>query len=215
MEPAPPANHEVPSQVKDPGLIERRRLQIVDAAVKLFIEKGFHKTTTRQIARAAGISVGTLYEYVTSKEDVLYLVCVAIHAEVERGVQEVLARAAGGREALRGVIREYFHVCDRMSDHILLMYQETKSLPAQWQKRILENEVRITGLFKQAIAGLSAEVDPARTDGDALELMAHNIAVLGHMWTFRRWFFRGRFRIEDYINHQTALILRELTGPSV
>jgi TetR/AcrR family transcriptional regulator, cholesterol catabolism regulator len=212
MEPIHSETLDVPTQVKDAALVERRRVQIVDAAVRLFIEKGFHKTTTRQIARAAGISIGTLYEYVTSKEDVLYLVCAAIHAEVERGVKEVLERAKGGKEALRGVIREYFHVCDRMSDHILLMYQETKSLPSQWQKRVLENEVRITGLFKTAIVGLLAEVGQAAPDGDSLDLMAHNITVLGHTWTFRRWYFRRNYSIEDYINHQTALIMRELTG---
>ena len=43
---------DVPTQVKDPELVKRRRLQIVDAAVELFIKKGFHKTTTRQIAQA-------------------------------------------------------------------------------------------------------------------------------------------------------------------
>ncbi len=76
------ATKDVPSLVKNQDLIYRRRMQIIDAAVKLFIDKGFHKTTTREIARAAGISTGLLYEYVTSKEDVLYLVCEAIHAEV-------------------------------------------------------------------------------------------------------------------------------------
>ena len=52
--------------------------EIVDAAVELFIQNGFHKTTTRQIAKAAGFSIGSLYEYVASKEDILYLVCDAI-----------------------------------------------------------------------------------------------------------------------------------------
>ncbi len=203
-------NYDVPTQVKDQGLVERRRVQIVDAAVRLFIDKGFHKTTTRQIARAAGFSIGTLYEYVESKEDVLYLVCIAIHAEVERNVAEVLGRATGGRDALRGVIREYFLVCDRMSDHILLMYQETKSLPSQWQKRVLENEVRITGLFKTAVARTFAEAKLDPPDNASLELIAHNITVLGHMWTFRRWFLRSHFSIDDYIDHQTDLILKEL-----
>ena len=212
MEPVENRTDDVPTQVKDPILVERRRLQIVDAAVRLFIEKGFHKSTTRQIARAADMSTGSLYEYVASKEDVLYLVCIAIHGEVERGVKEVLSRATGGKEALAGVIREYFLVCDRMSDHILLMYQETKSLPSQWQKKVLENEVRITGLFKKAIAGLLAETGISMPADSALELMAHNITVLGHMWTFRRWFLRKNFDIEDYITHQTALILKELTG---
>ncbi len=52
---------DIPTQIKDPALVKRRRLQIVEAAVKLFIEKGFHKTTTRQIARASGFSIGSLY----------------------------------------------------------------------------------------------------------------------------------------------------------
>jgi AcrR family transcriptional regulator len=205
---------DVPTLVKDPDLVERRRLQIVDAAVKLFIDRGFHKTTTREIARAAGFSIGTLYEYVASKEDVLYLVCVAIHDEVERSVEEVLSRAKKGMDALRGVIREYFLVCDRMNDHILLMYQETKTLPQQWQKKVLENEVRITGLFSEAITRLLTEKGTGRPDDASLELMAHNIMVLGHMWTFRRWFFKRRFGIEDYISRQTDLILKELTSPN-
>lgn len=214
MDPLTQRTSDVHTLVKDPGLVERRRREIVDAAVKLFVENGFHKTTTRQIARAAGFSIGTLYEYVASKEDVLYLVCDAIHAEVEGGVAEVMEQATGGWEALRGVIREYFLVCDRMSDHILLIYQETKSLTPQWQKKVLENEVRVTGLFKGALEGLCSKEGISGPDDASLELMAHNIMVLGHMWTFRRWFFRRRFRIEDYISRQTALIMRELTGSS-
>ena len=126
---------EIPTQIKNPELVKRRRRQIVDAAVQLFIEKGFHKTTTRQIAKAAGFSIGSLYEYVASKEDVLYLVCDAIHAEVERGVSQALERTTRGREALAEVIREYFLVCHRMSDHILLIYQETPVPAAPMAKK--------------------------------------------------------------------------------
>lgn len=65
---------DIPTQIKNPDLVNRRRRQIADAAVQLFIDNGFHKTTTRQIARKAGVSIGSLYEYIASKEDVLYLV---------------------------------------------------------------------------------------------------------------------------------------------
>ena len=47
----------VPTQIKNQDLVTKRRRQIIDAAVKLFIEKGFHKTTTRQIAAAAGLPI--------------------------------------------------------------------------------------------------------------------------------------------------------------
>jgi AcrR family transcriptional regulator len=198
---------DIPTQVKDPELVDRRRRQIADAAVQLFIKKGFHKTTTRQIAAAAGFSIGSLYEYFASKEDILYMVCESIHAEVERGVTQAMSRASGGRDALAEVIREYFMVCHRMSDFILLIYQETQSLPAQWQNRVLENELRITGLFIEALARISSTGELPNLDERTLELTAHNIVVLGHMWTFRRWYLARHYRIEDYIDFQIKLIL--------
>ncbi len=197
---------DVVTLVKNPDLVQRRRRQIVDAAVELFIDKGFHKTTTRQIASAAGFSIGSLYEYIQSKEDILYLVCDAIHEEIEEHVSEALAVADQGRDALAKAIREYFMVCHRMSDHILLIYQETQSLPPQWRKMVLEHELHITGLFVDVLARLSATGDLPSLDEKLIELAAHNITVLGHMWTFRRWFLARHYSIEDYINIQTRLI---------
>ena len=198
---------DIPTQIKNPELVERRRRQIAQAAVKLFIKNGFHKTTTRQIAQATGFSIGSLYEYVASKEDILYLVCDSIHTDVERLVVDTMEKAGSGRDALAEVIREYFLVCDRMSDFILLIYQETRSLPPQWQKRVLENELRITGLFVEVLARIAETGDLPNLDDHSIELAAHNISVLGHMWTFRRWFFGRHYTIEDYIKMQTDYIL--------
>jgi AcrR family transcriptional regulator len=207
-----PRTKDIPTQVKDPELVKRRRRQIADAAVQLFIDKGFHKTTTRQIARAAGFSIGSLYEYFASKEDILYMVCEAIHAEVERGVTAAMSQAKGGRDALVKIIHEYFMVCHQMSDFILLIYQETQSLPSQWQKRVLENELRITGLFVKALARIAKAGDLINLKEKNLELAAHNIVVLGHMWTFRRWYLAHHYSIEDYIKLQTGIILGMYAG---
>lgn len=203
---------DIPTYIKDPELVRQRRRQIVDASVQLFIAKGFHRTTTREIARETGISNGLLYEYVRSKEDVLYLVCDAIHAEVEQGVAEALRKVSGGRDVLAAMIREYFLVCHRMSDHILLIYQETKTLPLHWQKKVLENEVRLTDIFVNALKVLVSSGELNRMDRDSIELIAHNIVVLGHMWTFRRWYLSSRYTIEDYIQIQTDFILGKSMG---
>ena len=199
--------NEVPTQVKNKDLVAIRRRQIVDAAVELFIEKGFHKTTTRQIARAAGLSIGSMYEYVASKEDILYLVCDAIHAEVEQEVAQTLERARDGSHPLAEVVRAYFRVCHRMNDHILLIYQETQSLPAKWRKPVLENEIRITGLFTGVLMQLVGSGQLQPMDEATLDLMAHNITVLGHMWTFRRWFLSRHYTLEQYTDLQIAFIL--------
>ena len=94
-----------------------------------------------------------------------------------------------------------------MSDFILLIYQETRSLPSQWQKRVLENELRITGLFVKVLASIAATGELPNLDERSVELAAHNIAVLGHMWTFRRWYLGRHYTIDDYIKLQTEFML--------
>ena len=201
---------EVATQIKNKELVKERRRQIVDAAVPLFIERGYHKTTTRALAKATGLSIGSMYEYITTKDDVLYLVCMAIHAEVERGVKEALRRPLEVQAAVAEVIREYFLVCDRMSDHLLLMYQVTHFLPPKWQQKVLEAELRITDIFIQAIAELKERGHLVGLDNATINLMGHNISVLGHTWAFRRWYFAKHFTIEQYIEQQTDFIMRFL-----
>lgn len=203
-------NREVETQIKNKELVKERRRQIVDAAVQLFIKNGYHKTTTRALAKATGLSIGSLYEYVSTKDDVLYLVCVAIHAEVEQGLTEALARTSQGREALIEIIREYFQVCNRMSDHVLLIYQVTHFLPRKWQEKVLEAELRITGLFVEAMRGLNASGKLPPMDEDTINLISHNISVLGHTWAFRRWYFAKNFTIDQYTEQQTEFIMRFL-----
>ena len=112
---------------------------------------------------------------------------------------------------LAEVVREYFMVCDRMSDFILLIYQETHSLPAQWQQRVLENELRITGLMIAVLARLAASGTLPQMDDRQIEIAAHNIVVLGHTWTFRRWYLARHYSIDDYIALQTDFILKMCT----
>src|SRR5918911_882434 len=48
-----------------------RRAQILDAATKVFAQRGFHRTTIRDVARAAGIADGTIYNYFENKTALL------------------------------------------------------------------------------------------------------------------------------------------------
>jgi len=201
---------EIVTQIKNKTLVKERRRQIVDAAVKLFIQNGYHKTTTRELARETGLSIGSLYEYISTKDDVLYLVGIAIHSEVEQGVKDALARSSQSKDALADVIKEYFLVCNRMSDHVLLMYQVTHFLPEKWQKKVLEAEIRITNLFIEAMKELRESGKLPNLDDNSLLLIGHNISVMGHTWAFRRWYFAKYLTIDQYTAQQTLFIKRFL-----
>lgn len=198
---------EVPTQIKNPDLVQKRRRQIIDSTVGLFIDHGYHNTTTRMIAKASGFSMGSLYEYVSSKEDLLYLVCKTIHEEVIDAVEKALKDSSKGKELLSEMIRRYFLVCDKMGDHILLMYQVTQFLPEKHKERVLANELDITRVFIRALKSLSSKDGFPDMDTKMKNLVAHNISVLGQMWAFRRWQIQKEFKIDDYIEHQTRFIL--------
>jgi AcrR family transcriptional regulator len=91
--------------------IAARKAQILDAAAQVFAEKGFHAATTREIADAADVSEGTIYNYFGSKEDLL-LGIVARLGDVElraMGIAPDLleqALAVDLRDLLAGVFRE-------------------------------------------------------------------------------------------------------------
>jgi len=200
-------DREIVTHIKNKDLVKERRRQIVDAAVKLFIQYGYHKTTTRALARETGLSIGSLYEYISTKDDVLYLVGIAIHAEVEKGVKDALARPTHSKDALAEVIREYFLVCNRMSDHILLMYQVTHFLPEKWQRKVLEAELGITNLFIEAMKELKSLGKLPNLANSTITLVGHNISTMGHTWAFRRWYFAKHFTIDQYIEQQTEFIM--------
>ncbi|HEY0757074.1 MAG TPA: helix-turn-helix domain-containing protein [Ktedonobacteraceae bacterium] len=54
---------------RTPRIVEDRREQIIDAAMRVFAEKGFARATNRDIAQEAGITTGLIYYYFKSKED--------------------------------------------------------------------------------------------------------------------------------------------------
>jgi TetR/AcrR family transcriptional regulator, cholesterol catabolism regulator len=192
---------EVPSLVKDRRLVDKRRAQIVKAAVSLFNEKGYHKATTREVAKASGFSIGTLYEYIGSKEDILYLVCDSVYEEVVQKWEKLLDGNLTGMERLEQVMEAYFRVVDVLQDEVLVMYQESKSLSGEALKYVLEKEMRMKEMF-EAELGRVRDAEWIKLDDREISLAAHHILVVGQMWTFRRWALHREFTIDEYIEHQ-------------
>lgn len=201
---------EVQASVKDERLVKKRRDQMIKGAVTLFIQKGFHRTTTREIAKASGFSIGTLYEYIRTKEDVLYLVCDSIYDQVSERLQEDLDTNRGTLESLRIGIAGYFRVVDEMQDEVLVMYQEVKSLSRDALPYVLKKELEMVEMFEQVIKGCVENGELDLTE-EQVKMIAHNIFVQGQMWAFRRWSLKKIYTIDDYIKLQTDLLFQGIT----
>ena len=201
---------EVKSSVKDESLIEMRREQMVRGAVKLFKEKGFHRTTTREIAKESGFSIGTLYEYIRTKEDILFLVCDGIYNEVHNRLSD-LAVNEGSVEGLTSAIHQYYTLIDDMSDEFVVMYQESKSLPKDALQYVLKKELEMVSLFENILESC-AKSGELRIKQDEIKMAAHHIVVQGQMWAFRRWALSKSFTIKTYIKLQQDQLLKGIVG---
>ena len=195
------------ASVKDERLINIRREQMVKGAISLFKEKGFHRTTTREIARKAGFSIGTLYEYIRSKEDILYLVCDQIYDEVQSKIQDALDLEKVTIETIREGITSYFRVIDEMQDEVLVLYQEVKSLTKESLPYVLKKEIQMVAMFEQLIQ-LFSENNGLLLKEKEIKLLAHNIFVQGQMWSFRRWALQKIYTLDEYTNMQVELFIQ-------
>jgi len=114
----------------------RRRQEIFDASVHLFVEKGFAETSMREIAVAAGIGKATLYDYFKTKDDILL-------SFFEREVRTLADRAAviacqelPIAEKLRRIMRmQLDHWLPRKAFYLRLTL-EAQRLAVQSQQRI-------------------------------------------------------------------------------
>lgn len=198
----------IKSSVKDAELVEKRRKQIIQSAITLFQKKGFHRTTTREIAKESGFSIGTLYEYVRTKEDVLFLVYEAINDRVYNHLEASVELKAPSLENLYAVIDSYYRLIDDMQEEVVILYQEVKSLAPHLRESILDKERQMVMFLKNAL--LSSM--PEGFDKQRAELLANNIFVQGQMWGFRRWILRKQFTLDDYIRYQIDFLKYSLNN---
>lgn len=65
------------ARTPDPELAEKRRRQILDAALRCFARKGFHQTSMQEICAESGLSAGALYRYFPSKSELIVAIAEA------------------------------------------------------------------------------------------------------------------------------------------
>jgi AcrR family transcriptional regulator len=86
-------------------VVRARREQIVEAATRVFAEKGFRRATTREVAREAGISEGTIYNYFEDKDALLMAILDKLNETERRAEDFEEGMATDFRGFLKGYLR--------------------------------------------------------------------------------------------------------------
>jgi len=82
-----------------------KRSRLVEAACAVFAEKGYASTRVAEIAERAGVGKGTVYEYFTSKEALLFAVFESINADISSRMNDSLAAGGSTEEQLQNLMR--------------------------------------------------------------------------------------------------------------
>lgn len=148
------------------------REDIIAAARIEFARRGFHATTIRDVAEAAGVHMGTLYRRVNSKEEILAEILGNYAESLERGVRSVLTTGTSVVESLDALAYVFVHGKRRFrreSEIVKIGWRgrETEDNPfheyfrqTQARLRLLEQVLR-RGIADQAVRPIGAPADVA------------------------------------------------------
>lgn len=169
----------------DRGLTETRHRQIVEGAGKVLFQKGFCKTSIRDIASACGMSMGQLYHYISSKDDILYL--MHLHSQemwhkrlVEAGFERIKDPVAKLEHALKTTIS---HLSENRELYQFI-FTESKYLDKAHLRKVLElDDKNVVGFYRH----LLSLIPGGGIRGREAELAANLIAFLCMFLTLRGW----------------------------
>jgi AcrR family transcriptional regulator len=192
------------TEAAEPSRAAATRARLQQAAVQAFAEKGYHGTTTRDIAAAAGMSPAALYVHHKSKEELLYLISKDGHEDTLRLVRAAVATTDDPAESLRRVIHDFATHHARGHTGARIVNYELAALSADHLSEIrgirhqIEEEVR-TLVQRGVRAGVFHTSDPRMT---AAALLSLGIDLA-------RWYHDGaRWSPEQIGDHYADIALR-------
>ena len=131
-----------------------------EAASVEIIRHGFDNLSVSDIAEAAGLSVGGMYRYISTKTDLLVMMCEGIYDGVRERLGEIAAGDEGHEAKLRAAIDLYLRECENQRAQIAMVYREYRRLPDDAQRFFMQREMAIADVFADLIrAGCSHQVE--------------------------------------------------------
>ncbi|MBB4684519.1 TetR/AcrR family transcriptional regulator [Amycolatopsis jiangsuensis] len=126
-----------------------RRLML--AGVESFAERGYHATTTRDIAGAAGMSPAALYVHFPSKAALLFAISRSGHEQTLALVEAVLARSSDPVERIRLVVEDFVAWHARRHTVARVVQYELNALPEQEHQIVSELRRRIERRVREVV----------------------------------------------------------------
>ncbi len=171
---------------------------------KLFAEKGYSKTTTRELAAAMDVTNGTFYYYFPSKEDLLRQICEDSLAEIMTAVTKAVDGASSGADAVTKMIHAHVGTIVESRHSHTTMLTELRSLNGEHRVAIVAARDRYEAFVREILAS-------AKADGSlktSIELKPLTLLLLNLLnWTI--FWYRPNMSLtgDEIADHMVTLFL--------
>ena len=190
-------------------LVAERREQIAKAAQQLLLKRGIQKTGIREIARASNMTIGNLYHYIGKREDIIFLALKYGIAQYHNVLKEINERcdAMAPAEALAWAMDRYYRYQHEDRVATAFTFREMSSFNPALYQSLVETEAATNDVFekilkrgcKEGVFTISSTI-----------LVANVITTMAEMWAVKRFVYKKRYALDEYIKLNTEMIMRQI-----
>ncbi|HEY0601391.1 MAG TPA: TetR/AcrR family transcriptional regulator [Herpetosiphonaceae bacterium] len=189
-----------------------RREAIIDAAVRLFHERGYSNTSMQNIADAVGLLKGSLYYYITSKEDLLFEIHERfMNVLIEKTERREAAADLPPRERLEGVIVDLLQLIRDYRAYVEVFFRERYSMEGSRWDAIHETRKRYEAMVREIIRD-------GQHDGSFRADLDEQIVTFGLFgmcnWSYQWLNASGRLSAAEIARNFSTLFLDGLATPA-
>lgn len=183
-------------KTKKEAVAVRNLANIFNTTLRLSNEKGFQTMSLRDLSRASGLSMGALYSYFTSKEELLEMIQNQGHRLTRRVLSQHIEAVSKVDQKLRIAIRAHLYLTEVMQPWFYFSFMETKNLDKAQQKKSIEGELATEQMF---IDILTEGLEQSVFELDNPVLTATVIKAMLQDWYVKRWkYSRRRISVDEY-----------------
>jgi AcrR family transcriptional regulator len=157
--------------------------QILKTSATIFAEKGFHRTSVRDIARATKMSLAGLYYYFTTKEELLYLIQERCFVTLLDRWEEAAKPELDARTRIRVFAENHLSFFWHNMHEMKVMAHEDESLTGEFNDKILVLKRRYVKVLMDLIAELQD-----REGGPSIDLRVATFSLFGMMNWIYTWY---------------------------
>jgi len=125
--------------------------RILEVAMKVFRERGYHAASMQEIADVVGMQKGSLYYYISGKQELLFRILERAIDTITARVDEIYRSDLSPRDKLRRAIITHVEVVSERLDMLTILLRERHALSTIQQEIIDEKRVNYERLFQRIL----------------------------------------------------------------